>query len=139
MSELKITKGSGFSVFPCKSIRENELSSNVGVQNSTGHIVASCGPASNEHSAPNADLIAEAFNVANETNLTPSQLLEQVENCTEENQALLEQRDELLTALKKLTSESEDSFDNVNARKPQSFSIAIHEANYVIDRMEVKS
>ena len=84
----KITKGSGFSVFPCKSIREHELSSNVGVQNSTGHIVASCGPASNEHSVPNADLIAEAFNVANETGLTPRQLLEQRNELLE---ALIEQ------------------------------------------------
>jgi molybdopterin-guanine dinucleotide biosynthesis protein A len=83
-----------------------------------------------------AMVIVDAGNVHNETGLTPRQLLDQVETCTEENQALLEQRDELLSALKKLTAESEDSFENVNARKPQSFSVAIYEANQVIDRME---
>lgn len=50
----------------------------------------------------NAFLAAEAINVANETGLTPRQLLEQVETCTEENQILLEQRDDLLLTLRKV-------------------------------------
>ena len=53
-----------------------------------------------EEIAANAELIAEAFNVATETGLTPRQLLNLANQHRAQAQVYLEQRGELLEALK---------------------------------------
>lgn len=58
------------------------------------------GPFGDAEKAANAELIAEAFNVAHETGLTPRQLAEQIDVVEVQRDIAETHRDELLAALK---------------------------------------